>query len=254
MKLIGIKYLFFYVLLMLSSVSVAQTTKKISYSNLVWFNDYLKIQLNDKWSIYFDASLRRSEWLEKRNAVKLNPGITFNLNKKVSFTTGFCYFSNYTPGYLRPEYRPWEQAQYADMVMPRVYMSHRIRVEQRFNQKVVKGQLTDDFNYNNRYRYQLGFKIFLNRDTAHIDDKLTYVPRINSKAFYIILSDEIMMNSGKEIIYNSFDQNRITVGLGYKVNKTMDISVTYMNAYIQKNAKNTFENNNVIVMNFYQNF
>ena len=63
-----------------------------------------------------------------------------------------------------------------------------------------------------------------------------------------------MMNSGKEIVYNSFDQNRITAGLGYKVNKHLDISVTYMNDYIKKNKVNTFENNNVLILNFYQNF
>lgn len=254
MKSKRLKYLFFYLLILLSGISAGQSSKQTIHTNFVWVNEYLKIKLNDKWNFYFDASYRTKDWLNHWNQVKLNPGLTYNVNTKISATAGFAYFLTYNPHYLISEYRPWEQIQYTHVILPRVYVSHRIRVEQRLNQKVVTGQLTNDFAYNNRYRYQLGLKIFLSRDTAHVGDKTIHIPRINSKAFYIIISDEIMMNSGKEIVYNTFDQNRITGGLGYKLNKIIDISVTYMNTYIQKNTKNTFENNNVIVLNFYQNF
>lgn len=245
MRLRRLTYLFFYLLIVLSSVSAGQTSKQTIHTNLVWVNEYLKIKLNDKWNFYFDASYRTKDWLNHWSQVKLNPGITYNVNTKISATTGFAYFLTYNPHYLISEYRPWEQLQYNHVISPGILISHRIRIEQRLNQKVANEKLMNDFSYSNRYRYQVALKYFFTKDT---------IPRINNKVFYLIIADEIMMNSGKEIVYNSFDQNRITTGLGYKLNEHIDISLTYMNVYLKRNKINTFENNNVIVLNFYQKF
>lgn len=254
MKLKRLKYVFFYLLTVLPSIFEGQSSKQISHTNLVWVNEYLKIRWNDKWNFYFDGSYRTRDWLNHWSQIKLNPGINYKVNTKISATVGFAYFLSYNTHYLVPEYRPWEQLQYNQTISSRFVVSHRVRVEQRLNQKVLKEKLINDYAFTNRYRYQLGIKYFFTKDTIHTIDGIIKVPRINKNALYLLLSDEIMMNSGKEIIYNSFDQNRITIGLGYKLNTYIDISLTYMNVYLIKNNKNTFENNNVIVLNFYQNF
>lgn len=74
---------------------------------------------------------------------------------------------------------------------------------------------------------------------------------MESKTIYLVAAEEIMINSGKEINYNYFDQNRASVGFGYKLNEALNMSVAYMNVFIQRNSVLNFENNDVIVVNLY---
>jgi hypothetical protein len=250
----GIKYIVFIVVFSYVNVSKAQLTKKITSDNFVWVNDFVKVKLTDKWGLYFDASYRRKEWLKEMNQIKLNPGVTYTLfENTLSVTSGFCYFLTYAPFYNRAEYRPWEQLLLSQKINKHITITNRLRVEQRFNQQVVNNSLTNDFIYNNRYRYQLGLKIPLSTKTTS-NDSLNKTKNTLLTKMFIIISDEIMFNSGKEIKYNYFDQNRLTGGLGYKLNNHYEISVTYMNDYIKRNSLDTYENNNVLILNLYQNF
>lgn len=230
----------FIVFALLSISGFSEAQKKVSYNNLVWFGDFTKAKLNDKWSIYFDFGFRRTEWLNKWSQVLVRPGITYNLNSNVSATAGIAYFSHYSSNYIRPEYRGWQQLLFSDNY-GRVKVNHRLRAEQRFNQKVVSNKLVDGYNYNNRFRYQLSFQVALNKK------------QIENKTVYFSISDEVFFNSGKEISNNYFDQNRFAVGLGYKLNEGLSVQVSYMDVFIQKSKVDSFENNNVLVINIYHN-
>jgi hypothetical protein len=229
-----------YFFICLASYSAAQT-KIIKRNNLVWFGDINKITLNDKWTVYFALGLRRTEWLSKWSQVLFRPGITYQLNKNVSLTAGVAWFDHFSGKMEKNEFRGWEQLQFND-AYGRLKLSHRIRVEQRLNQSVSNDRVTENYRYNTRYRYQISAQVPLNK--ASLEDR----------TFYIILSDEVMINSGTEIIYNYFDQNRASAGFGYKLNERLNVSVSWMNDYIQRNQPGMFENNNVIVINFYHNF
>ena len=233
------KFLIVIGIIAISTFSSAQ--KKVAYNNLVWFGDFTKAKLNDKWSVYLDFGLRRTEWLNKWSQILVRPGITYNLNSNVSATVGGAYFSHYSRSYIRPEYRVWEQLLFTE-TYGRIKVNHRLRAEQRFNQAVVKEKLVNDYKYNNRFRYQLNVQIALNKKN------------IEKKTLYLNLSDEVMVNSGKEISVNYFDQNRLSVGVGYKLNDFLNITVAYMNVFVQKNQVNTYENNNVLVLNLYHIF
>ena len=224
------------------SISVfSEAQKNVTYNNMVWFGDFTKAKLNDKWSIYFDFGFRRTEWLNKWSQVLVRPGITYNLNSNVSATAGVAYFSHYSSNYFRPEYRGWQQLLFSE-TYGRVKVNHRLRTEQRFNQKVVSNELIYDYNYNNRFRYQLSFQAALNKK------------QIENNTLYFSISDEVFINSGKEISNNYFDQNRFAVGLGYKLNERLNIQMSYMDIFIQKAKLDSFENNNVLVINVYHNF
>jgi len=215
--------------------------KAIAHNNLVWFGDFAKGKLNDKWSIYFDFGFRRTHWLNKWSQILVRPGITYNLNSNVSATVGVAYFSHYTPTYIRPEYRGWQQLLFSE-TFGRVKVNHRLRAEQRFIQKAAANVLIEDYSYNNRFRYQLSLQFALNR-------KL-----IESKTLYLAISDEVLINSGKEIVNNYFDQNRLAIGVGFNLNERLNILVSYMNVFVQKPKVDSFESNNVLVLNLYHNF
>ncbi len=224
--------------MIVTTVSFAQ--KNVSHNNLVWFGDFTKAKLNDKWSIYFDFGFRRTEWLNKWSQVLVRPGITYHFNKNVSVTTGVAYFSHYTTNYILPEGRSWQQLLFGE-TYGSIKLSHRLRAEQRFFQKVISSELVDDYNYNNRFRYQLNFQVALNKK------------QVEDKAFYFSIADEVFINSGKEIRNNYFDQNRIAVGLGYKLNERFNILVSYTNIFVQRAKVDAFEDNNVLVINLYNN-
>ncbi|MFL5764724.1 MAG: DUF2490 domain-containing protein [Bacteroidia bacterium] len=229
------------ILIVLPFLAPAQPQRKTSYNDQVWFGDFSKLRLNEKWSIYFDFGLRRTEWLDKWSQTLVRPGITRQLSPNVSVTAGAAWFNHYTTSVIRPEYRGWEQLLFSE-VYGRVKVSHRLRAEQRFNQQVVKDELIDNYNYNSRYRYQLALQVALNK------------PSIGDNTIYFLVSDEVMMNSGKEITYNYFDQNRLAAGFGYKLNSAFGVTLSYMNVFIQKNAIATYEKNNVLVINLFHEF
>jgi long-subunit fatty acid transport protein len=230
-----------FILLVLLPLFVTAQSRRITHNDQVWFGDFSKIRLNDKWSVYFDLGLRRTDWLEQWSQTVLRPGITRKLNSNVSITAGLAWFDHYTSTVIRPEGRGWQQLLFTES-FGRLKLSHRLRAEQRFNQAIKGGELVDDYNYNNRYRYQLSLQFALNK------------PVLQDRTAYIAVSDEVMLNSGKEIAYNYFDQNRLAAGIGYKWNDSFNVLVSYMNVFVQKNAIATFEKNNVLVINVYHEF
>ncbi len=51
---------------------------------------------------------------------------------------------------------------------------------------------------------------------------------------FVVLSNEVFFNFGKNAIYNTFDQNRLTVGLGYQVNAKVNVQLGYLNVFQQE--------------------
>jgi hypothetical protein len=224
------------VALVLSGEAPAQSTRTVTRNDMVWFAYFGKYQLNEKKSIYFDFGLRRKDWLNNWSQVLFRPGVTYALNERISFTAGVAYFSSYAPTYVRPEWRGWQQVLVSEKI-GRVTINQRVRAEQRFNKKVMNNEVTDDFSYNNRFRYQLNVQLPLTRSSA-------------KRQVYINLADEVMLNCGKIITSNYFDQNRASAGLGLKWNNAFNVTASYMKLFQQK-AVNTYESDNVITVNIY---
>jgi hypothetical protein len=234
------KLILFYVLMLLVNRAPAEG-RTVKQNNLVWFGDFTKLRLNEKFSFYFDTGLRRTGWFKQQSQLLLRPGLICKINQNADLTAGFAYFEHTSGEITRKEFRGWEQLMFTGNFR-RLKITQRLRIEQRSNQFVSNGTRTDTYKYTNRYRYQLGIQLPLNHAS------------IQNKTVYLTVSDEIMINSGREIKYNYFDQNRASAGFGYKLNELFNISISYMNNCIVKNKLRTFENNNVIVLNIYHNF
>ena len=50
----------------------------------------------------------------------------------------------------------------------------------------------------------------------------------------MVLSDEILIQFGKEVVYNTFDQNRIFIGIKQTISSKLSFDFGYMNVYQQK--------------------
>lgn len=226
----------FYFLLAIDLTGLSSVTT----TNSLWFSDVSKITLNKKWAIHFDFGLRGNDWANRWSQQLIRPGLIFKINEKCSIAIGGAYFKHFSDTYFRSEYRSWEQVVF-NSSLGRIAINQRVRIEQRLIQKYMENKLSHEYVYTNRYRYQLQCVVPVNNEKL-IDHTL-----------YVLLSDEIMVNSGKTIVYNTFDQNRLAIGIGYKRSDTFTISMSYIAIYNQKNKKSAIDKFNVLSLSLVHN-
>ncbi len=66
-----------------------------------------------------------------------------------------------------------------------------------------------------------------------------------------IVYDEIMINGGKNIVKNTFDQNRIYGALQYGVNKNIALELGYLNSFQQRPSGVDYFDRDIIRFTFY---
>ena len=130
----------------------------------------------------------------------------------------------------------------------RVEMSHRFLLEQRWVGRfinVVQAK-PNDFIFLNRLRYMYRMQMALAKK------------KIEDKTPYVAVYDEILIGFGKNVNENIFDQNRLAVLLGYRVNKKFRIEGGFIQQIVQLgrevNNSNVFQYNKGIILNSYFNF
>jgi Protein of unknown function (DUF2490) len=78
------------------------------------------------------------------------------------------------------------------------------------------------------------------------------------KNIYGWLGDELFIGAGKNIGVNVFDQNRVHINLGYKINNNSTIEFGYINQVLQQgrliNNKSIFQRNSGLLLSTSINF
>ena len=75
--------------------------------------------------------------------------------------------------------------------------------------------------------------------------------RKKKKYLKAIVYDELMINAGKEVVNNVFDQNRIYVGLQYGINSSLALELGYLNSFQQRASGFDYFNRNIIRLGIY---
>ena len=172
----------------------------------------------------------------------LRTGINFAVRKDVSFNAGYTFaetfpYGDYPVATAFPEHRIFEQVVIKNPV-GKMDISHRFTLEQRFVGKVLiqNGSKETDYTFLNRMRYRLRTEIPLNKTKQ------------GKNGWSIAFQDEIFIGWGKNISANIFDQNRLAVLIGYKVNQNLKFEVGFLNQILQQgkrvNDKPVFQYNN----------
>jgi len=71
------------------------------------------------------------------------------------------------------------------------------------------------------------------------------------KAPVLVLSDELLIQFGKELVYNTFDQNRFFIGIRQNLSKQFSYDFGYMNVYQQRITGYQYDMNHTIRLFFY---
>ena len=237
-------YFPFMAALMLLQKSYGQ--KQTTYINQVWFAYFNQTRFSDRWGIWADFHLRTKEdFVEDLSTGIARIGLTYYLNNDAKLTAGYAFVNHFPgdnhPDISRPEHRIWQQFQW-NTKYPRIRLMQYARLEERFRRKIKdEDELADGYNFNYRLRYNFLFSTPIGKET--------FAPR----TFSFVVSDELMLNFGEEVVYNYFDQNRFFVGFNYHTNSTDNLQFGYLNVFLQLPAGNSYKSVNGVRISYFHN-
>lgn len=223
----------------LFTTGFAQRTREVQTQHHFWTSINTQARISNKWSAIADLHIRRTDYLKNNNFYYIRVGAAYHINQNlsVSLAGGHMWLANKTATteLFVNENRLVQQIQF-NQPLGSIQLSQRLRIEERWIQKVVNSELTDSYRYSTRYRYQLGLSIPLSKNK--------YIP---SLAF----ADELMMQTGKDIIYNNFDQNRFFAGIKQQITPSLAMDFGYMRVWQQRLSGYQYNRNHTIRLFFY---
>jgi hypothetical protein len=228
------------ILFCLKVFAFGQTTngKEITHYEQSWFSINSTMRFTDHWGLMADFHVRKEFFFNADYFYLLRLGAVTWINGKYPVAYGYAHL------WLAPEvgnktwsdenkiYQQWSAILNEGIVK----VLHRIRTEQRWKDVIVNDQKTGDKQFSFRLRYLASFdaKIFQNK-----------------KLPSVVLSDEVLVQFGKNIGINTFDQNRLFMGIKLSINSNLNVDLGYMKILQQKSTPYKYDSYNVFRVFFY---
>lgn len=242
------KKIVFTPVLFCSFLSFAQNDRLTDRNNTNWLQVFNTIKIDKKWSIHAEYQWRRTYGLKDWQQSLLRIGINRKLNENITAHLGYGWIETFPYGDFPiasagtfPEHRIYEQISFKQPFKKWI-LTHRFRIEQRWLGRVQPGtdRIIEAWTFLHRFRYQFRTQF-----------------AITSK-WYAVAADEIFIGAGKNVGVNIFDQNRIFLSAGYKLNQNVSIEAGYFNQTLQQgrrvNNKTIMQSNNGINAALYLSF
>ncbi len=230
-------------LLLLTGQQTFSQTKDSDTQEQLWVGYFNQTRFTDKSGMWVDLHLRfTGNFIDNLGLAIARAGYTYYLSDQVKLTAGYAYAPRFstTGGPTVPEHRPWQQIQWIEKKSWFTLMQW-VRLEERFREKVSAGELTGDYSFNYRIRYNMAFTIPLKGK------------QVVAKTPFLFANNEVMINFGKQIVYNYFDQNRAFVGFGYQFTSHLNAQLGYMYVFQQLPDGNKYLNINAIRLFVFHN-
>ncbi|WP_348824486.1 DUF2490 domain-containing protein [Flavobacterium aestuarii] len=215
--------------------------KEVNQQIQTWVSLNTVTKFADHWGVVADVHVREDGFFESNNFYFLRGGISYIPNASVSVTGGYAHmwlapakegWSSYSD-----ENRIYEQAQLTTKI-GNVSVLQRLRNEQRWHEIMINDRPSGETRFTDRVRYLASFTIPVFSD---------------KKMPSLVLSDELLIQFGKDIVYNTFDQNRLFIGIKQNISPKFSYDLGYMNVYQQKIVGNKYDMNHTIRLFFYLN-
>lgn len=230
--------------LLLFLVSDLRAQKEVTNQSLYWIRYYNLLQIDKHFTWHNEAEMRRFWERDVLHHFIVHTRMHYALERKTNVAFGLTYSrqSPQNPNSISrlvvPELRGVQEINYNISVIDRLTLQQRLRIEERFIRRNNGMELLSGYNFNFRFRLRL---------------QANYRLSPNSKASKTILklSNEVMFNVGKNIVFNQFDQNRIYLGVEKDISKVLSAEIGYLKWYQQTAAGNTFFNRDIIRFTLY---
>lgn len=244
------KVLFLVILSCATHITVAQNARLNHTNTIGWYNFFGTFKVSNKFGLHAEYQWRRDNVITDWQQSLIRVGVNYNLKPRVLLRAGYAHIETFPYGEYPinglgrdfTEHRIFEMVQLSHKEGI-IDFSHRFMLEQRFVGRYSNANLTteDEFPMLNRFRYMVRLQIPLKGK------------EIKDKTPYVALYDEIFIGFGENVNANIFDQNRLGILLGYRLNKSVRIEGGYLNQTLQFgrqiNGQDVFQNNNGLIIN-----
>ncbi len=224
-------YLVFILFLNLNSV-VAQT-KSVEHQDLLWTRYLVNFEVDEKWTPFLDVEERMYMFPFRQHQFLPSIGVNYQLNSGFSLTPALLYFEMITPQdpdaitkAIQREWRPQLALNFKhNITSTRLTFLSRFKSELRFKKRSTE----NDYKYRLlRLRMRMG---------------LSY--QINEKYTAKVL-EEILINAGDQLVYNVFDQNRLSAEIAYQLSPKFKFITGYMYWFQQRASGVDFFSRDII--------
>ncbi|HSN49258.1 MAG TPA: DUF2490 domain-containing protein [Flavobacterium sp.] len=220
----------------------AQTEKNVDPQSLLWTRYYNLLTISDKWLIQSEFDNRIFINPVKQNLYEFRIQGRYKINENLDVGAGFAHFSVATQDpeinfeFIVPENRGQQDIIWKQDI-GKITLVQRFQVEERFFHNANKDGLLPGTTFFWRFRYRIqGEHTFWKKENQFL------------KA---ILSEEIMINAGENIIENTFDQNRIYAALHYGINKNFAVELGYLSSFQQRASGVDYFDRDIIRFTFF---
>lgn len=228
--------------LIVFGISQAQTEKKIDNQSILWSRYYNLLTLTKKWSLHseFDNRLFLNPVTE--NLFVIRSQIRYKASDFVELGGGIGYFPvatqdpENTTDFMIPEYRGQQDIVWKNTI-GKVQLSQRFQIDERFIRNASKTSLLPGTTFNWRFRFRIQAEYDLwKKDNQYLKT---------------IVHEEILLNAGKSIVKNTFDQNRIYAALQYGINEKIAIELGYLNSFQQRSSGVDYYDRDIIRLSIF---
>lgn len=222
-------------------VVAQQTDKHITTQELAWLAYKATWRFDQRWSANMDVQERVTINPVAQHLAGARATLTRTLGAGWDLGAGLCLFLQspndpYAPSDLIvPELRPHVELA-AKQKMRYFHMVQRYKAEARWFHNVENGALAPGYAFGNfRLRYRIGLDVPLLKATSGDQEWLG-----------CSISNELMVNAGKRITYNVFDQNRAYLGFYANVCPNLTVELGYLNAFQQRPSGHDFHDLHIV--------
>lgn len=228
--------------LVFSSILFSQ--KKIEQQQLIWYGYYNSLRFNSTWVLNSEIQERQFYNPTAQHQMVFRTNLDRKLVGDWNVSVGMTYFlqnsnkpesdSSLTVPELRPDFGFTTKQKLGFLTV-----NHRYKAEARFFHEVENNELVGGYRFSNfRLRYQLGLDLPIWKK----EDKEKLVLKVK---------DEVMFNLGSKVVNNTFDQNRIYLGLNFKCNNSLAFEAGYMNWFQQQKTGLDFYNRDILRLSIF---
>jgi hypothetical protein len=202
----------------------AQQQKIVTKQYQTWLGLSSTMRLTDKWGAIASLQANNYQFITDPNFYYVSGGANYWLQN--NFSAALFYSHEWDASHTDSgtiyanENRITQQLKYTSSI-GKAAMQQRFRVEERWQQKIENGKKTDQYKYSTRLRYLLGADIPVFK---------------NPKLPQLSVNDEIILQFGPGIVYNTFSQNRLFIGIKQKLSETWSYELGYLMQYEQNSS------------------
>jgi hypothetical protein len=232
------------VVLNLGGSRMLAQNKQVTNQDLYWVRYYAQWQLNSKLVCHNEIEERRFFTANTHHHLIIHSRLHYKFSTLLQVAAGFTYslqspHDPYATSQLTiPELRPVQEMTYTYPLTKQLNLQQRLRIDERFIHKNNGKELEEGYVFNFRFRYRIQISYRLGNEET-------------TKKLLLKLSDELMVNAGKNIVYNYFDQNRLYVGAEKELTKNFSLEAGYLYWYQQRASGYEFYNRNIVRLTFY---